>query len=85
MSDAVTITIGGGGRLAFIYRDDLGDLLTLGAARVERASHVEPVPMDGTVGWTATIVADGAVLGPFRLRQEALDAEIAWLKEHHGL
>jgi len=84
--EEITIKIGDGGRLAFIYSDAVADLLTLGRATVARASHVEPTPFgDGTVGWGAVMVADGVFLGPFRTRAEALAAETAHLQRTQGL
>lgn len=77
------IRITDGGRLAFIYNDKLAALLTLGAATVRRVSHVEPAPGGG---WTADMSPiNGPVLGPFNLRQTALDAEVEYLKTTHGL
>ena len=71
------------GRLSFVYDDALADLLTEGAAIVNRVSHVEPAP---TGGWTADMApVDGPVLGPFKTRAEGLAAERAWLTEHKGL
>lgn len=71
------ITVENGG-LSFIYSDALVELLNLGDATVTRASHVEPA----AGGWTADMSpVGGPVLGPFRLRQEALDAEVSWLQE----
>ena len=53
---------------------DLGDL---GHVQIERASHVEPTD---DAEWTADLApVGGPVLGPFPLRSEALNAEIAWL------
>lgn len=72
-----TITIDAG-QIRFLYDDDLVDLLGLGKAETRRASHVEPVPG----GWTADMgPAGGPVLGPYPLRQQALDAEREWLGE----
>jgi hypothetical protein len=79
-----TITIRHGGRLEFIYADALAPLLPLGTATVARVSAVEPTPLGDSLGWQATM-DDGVVLGPFRLRQEALDAEVAHLKATRGL
>jgi len=62
--------------ITFIYSDDLADLCNEGEATIERVSNVEPC--EG--GWEARII-DGPTLGPFRLRQQALDAEIEYLEE----
>lgn len=49
-----------------------------GDLRIARASHVEPTP-EGL--WEASMAPSrGGVLGPFDLRQQALDAEIAWIR-----
>jgi hypothetical protein len=49
-----------------------------GDLRIARASHVEPTP-DGL--WSADMeLSGGGVLGPFDLRQEALEAEVRWLR-----
>ena len=69
------------GHVQFIYADALADLLTTGTAVVSRVSHVEPA-VEG--GWTAAMLG-GPVLGPFALRQQALDAEIAWLQRERNL
>jgi len=68
-----------GDHLRFIYSDEIADLLDLGDAVVTRASHVEPAAGGG---WTADMTPmDGeTVLGPYRLRGEALAAEVSWLK-----
>lgn len=67
-----------GGRIELIYTDDLNFLLSEGQARIERASHVEP---DARGQWYADLSpVQGPVLGPFTLRQQALDAEVAWLE-----
>lgn len=82
MDRDLTVTIEDGA-LRFIYNDGLAELLTLGGSRVTRASHVEPAPGGG---WIADMApSGGALLGPFALRQEALDAEVAWLQQHRGL
>jgi len=64
-----------------LYDDDLRPLLdALGEWSIFRASHVEPI---GTQ-WTADLSpVNGPVLGPFGTRQEALDAERAWLTANH--
>jgi hypothetical protein len=64
------------GVLSFIYDDAQADLLTEGVSTIERVSNVEPVPG----GWKA-FMKNGVVLGPYPLRQEALNAEIAYLEK----
>ena len=74
------ITIRPDGSLQFIWDDELADLLDQGQGRVSRASHVEP-NVHGQ--WEADLApVGGPVLGPFRLRQQALDEEVAWLRTH---
>lgn len=72
-----TLTIQPDGSITFIHSDDLTDVLDLGAATIRRASHVEPIGKE----WFADLSpVHGPVLGPFRLRSEALTAEVAWLE-----
>lgn len=62
-----------------IYSDALAGLLAKGESQIIRASHVEPC----AGGWSADLSpVQGPVLGPFPLRQTALDAEVAWLESH---
>jgi hypothetical protein len=62
-----------------IYAEAI-DLDSLGHAVITRASHVEP---DARGGWHADLsTVAGPVLGPFRRRSEALEAEVAWLEAH---
>lgn len=72
-----SIAVGVDGKASFIYNDELADFLKEGDATIHRVSNVEPAEGGG---WTATML-DGMVLGPFALRQEALEAEVAYLKE----
>jgi hypothetical protein len=71
------------GELSFIYDDmHAGFLEKLGVSVgdvVSRASHVEPC--EG--GWQADMspIEPGVILGPFKLRQTALDEETAWLNK----
>lgn len=66
------------GRLTLVYLDRLAELLEHGTATVRRASHVEPDPAGG---WTADMApVGGPVLGPYRLRADALAAELGWLE-----
>lgn len=79
---AVEFVIQGDGTVVGIYSDKLpyramaaalgGDLA------ITRASHVEPT-LDGR--WVADLSPSGGpLLGPFDLRQTALDQEIVWLR-----
>ena len=64
------------GTIRAVYAEAI-DLGVLGHLVISRASRVEP---DERGCWFAdlTLVA-GPVLGPFRRRSEALEAELAWL------
>lgn len=67
------------GNLRFIWNDEFADLAAQGLVDIKRVSHVEPTE-DGQ--WTADMKpASGPILGPFRLRSQALAAEVTWLKE----
>ena len=70
--------------LVGIYDDRLMQLLKGCPVKIRRASHVEPVyTPDGSVKWQADMApVGGPILAPFDTRQEALDAEKIWLKEH---
>ncbi len=60
--------------------DECLDLSKLGRLTIRRASHVEPTD-EGQ--WTANLSAvSGPVLGPFRLRSDALAAEVGWIESH---
>lgn len=65
--------------IRYIYDDALLPLMQHGQAETLRASHVEP--SDG--GWIADLSPiNGPKLGPFLRRDEALQAEIAWIYQH---
>lgn len=67
------------GTIRCLYGEDL-DLHQLGEVSIRRGSHVEPTA-DGL--WTADLSpVGGSVLGPFRCRSDALDAERRWLERH---
>ena len=70
--------------LVAVYDDALMQLLTGCSMKIKRASHVEPMSTpDGSVKWQADMgPVGGPILAPFNTRQEALDAEKVWLKEH---
>jgi len=75
------ILIAPDGTVRVIYSDALAPLLAgLGDVKTARASHVEPARC---WGWCADMSpVDGPMLGPFQLRDDALKAEAAWLREH---
>ena len=74
------MTIDQSGRITAIYDDALAALLDEGRAGVRRASAVEPAPGGG---WQADLAAvNGPVLSGFRLRSEALAAEVSWLERN---
>lgn len=78
MSSSPSITVQADGSLRFIWSDDLVEMLELGEPNVQRASHVEPTEAGQ---WMADLYpVGGPVLGPFRLRNDALAAEVEWLK-----
>ena len=73
------VVIGTTGAVRFVYKDELSGLLDEGEATVRRASHVE----HSSGGWFADLgPVGGPILGPYKLRQDALAAEVAWLEEH---
>jgi hypothetical protein len=75
--DGYDILIDENGDVQFIYNDDLAALCALGNARTARASHVEPYGPE----WRADLSPiGGPVLGPFRTRARALDAEVRWIR-----
>lgn len=77
------VSIDDDGSLEFIWSDDLACLRELGVCDIRRASHVEPT-VDAL--WEADMSPSGGpVLGAFETRQEAIDAELAWLAKHKGL
>ena len=68
-----------GGAVRCVYSEEI-DLATLGSPIITRASHVEP---DQLGHWSADLSpVGGPLLGPFRSRSEALDAERQWLDNH---
>jgi hypothetical protein len=65
------------GTLRAIYSEAI-DLIVFGPVIIRRASQVEP---DHEGRWWADLrPVAGPVLGPFVVRSEALDAEVAWLE-----
>jgi hypothetical protein len=77
-----TITILPDGSLRFIWTDEFAELVTLGPSEIVRASHVEPVGTE----WQADMgPSNGPILRGFTRRQDAIDAEVQWLKQNRGL
>lgn len=74
------IRIHADGRITFIWDDSLAHLRSLGKTTIRRVSDVEPTPEGG---WTADLSkVGGPVLGPFDRRQQAIDAELCWLRSN---
>ena len=76
MSSEMELVVGVDGMARCIY-DEALDLRALGKLLITRASHVEP-DRDG-FWWADMGPVDGPVLGPFRNRTEALQAEREWV------
>jgi hypothetical protein len=76
MSSEMELVVGVDGMVRCIY-DEALDLRELGKLQITRASHVEP-DRDG-FWWADMKPVGGPVLGPFRNRTEALQAERRWL------
>lgn len=74
------------GTVSFVWSDNLAGFLECGNAHIHRASHVEPVDTPDGPQWVADMSPSGGpVLGPFRLRDVALEAEREWLSDNKGL
>jgi hypothetical protein len=76
MSSEMELVVGVDGMARCIY-DEESDLRELGKLQITRASHVEP-DRDG-FWWADMGPVAGPVLGPFKNRTEALQAEREWL------
>jgi hypothetical protein len=70
------LVVDAGGSVRCIYDEGI-DLREIGRLQITRASHVEP-DKDG-YWWADMGPVGGPVLGPFRSRSEALQAERGWL------
>jgi hypothetical protein len=81
MSSEMELVVDAGGDVRCVYGEEL-DLRELGKLQITRASHVEP-DRDG-FWWADMAPVDGPVLGPFRSRTEALEAERGWLIRRQG-
>ncbi len=79
MEATMELRIDPAGRVTGLYSEAI-DLSSLGEVSIRRASHVEP---NAQGQWLADLSpVGGPVLGPFRLRSEALSAEVGWLETH---
>ena len=65
------------GDLQFIYQEEI-NMEDLGASTIRRASEVEPIEDSQ---WCANLARlGGPMLGPFKNRSEAIEAELAWIE-----
>jgi hypothetical protein len=76
MTSEMELFVDADGMTRCIY-DEALDLRELGKLQITRASHVEP-DVEGC-WWADMGPVGGPVLGPFRNRTEALQAERGWL------
>jgi len=65
---------------AMCIYDEAIDLAVLGPLSIRRASTVEPD--EHGLWWADLAISGGGRMGPFRLRTEALRAEVRWLRIH---
>ncbi len=79
----IVVSVGEDGILSYIYDDRLSFLGGMGKMNIRRASHVEPMAIEDTTIWVADMSpVGGPVLGPFKLRAEALAAEVGWINRN---
>lgn len=78
----MNITIQPNGTMTYIYSDDMLDLMEEGTSTTRRVSHVEPhTSRSSGIRWTADMSpVGGPMLGPYRSREDALEAEVRWLE-----
>jgi hypothetical protein len=76
MTTEMELVVDAVGDVRCVYGEEL-ELRELGKLQITRASHVEP-DKDG-FWWADMGPSGGPVLGPFRNRTEALQAERGWL------
>lgn len=79
----IEMTIQEDGTIKAIHNDALAPLYDESKTEIKRASHVEPVNGGEQVNWVADMSPlNGPKLGPYRLRSDALEAEVEWLKQN---
>lgn len=66
------------GTINMIYDDSSRELMDNGKLSITRVSNVEP---NEKGEWLATL-SNGVILGPYRLRTDALDAEVKYIEEN---
>lgn len=71
--------VNSGGAVTCLYGESI-DLSLLGALAIRRASHVEPD--DKGCWWANLSPVRGPLLGPYKQRSDALDAERRWLEDN---
>jgi hypothetical protein len=77
-NNEATIVTGPTGTFIEVYSDDLPNLKTEWDVKIKRAIYVDVC--EG--GWVADMsILNGPQLGPYRSRQDALDAEVDWIDE----
>lgn len=76
----IVIRFDNDGTAISIYNEDI-ILNSLGKVNINRASYVEP---NENGEWIADMspIKSNIILGPFKLRSEALKAEINWLNQY---
>jgi hypothetical protein len=73
------LVVNADGSVKTIYSEAI-DLFALGQPDIRRGSHVEPND-EGT--WEVDLSpVGGPTLGPFLVRSQAIQAEVAWLEQH---
>lgn len=73
------LLIGKTGNVACLYNETI-TLPEIGPLSIRRGSFVEP---DGSGNWFADLApVSGPILGPFRSRSKALQAERLWLEKN---
>ena len=75
----LVLTVTPAGTIRMLYDERL-DLRALGRPTIQRASCVEPTESGESTADMAP--SGGPVLGPFRLRSQALEEEAVWLQKH---
>lgn len=67
------------GNVRLVY-DEAIDLNSIGKVEIRRGSHVEPT---SSGQWSVDLSpVGGPTFGPFDCRSEAIEFEVAWLREH---